>query len=523
MAGVSALLPFQWRAYWRSIRARSAWAGANMTMVLILGLLMIPSLFAGCIFAAARMRGDAAGQGVMFAEILLLSIFLAWFMLPILAAGIEARGQAVAPIRLLQFPLSTRQLFLIGVSGTLVQPIYWVLILASALCLIPLLAGPSPALGLTAGLLFIATSALVSWGVTLLGSALFASRRGREIAMATMTLFLIGIILMINLDIEMEQGVMRLEGLGQSILLMSADGSEGLLARGRSWLPTAWTARAALGEIVWIPMLALLAAAAFAMSYWSLRHSIRHPQRAARGRGRLRAIAPLPGLPPVLGSAARKEFNYLSRTMDAMLGLTLGLGGAGYLLLKSAPSILVLFFGIPVILLVISAMPMNCFGLDGRAVDRYRLLPLSGREVILSKNLAYFFVSALQLLPLILAGAIRFGPVTGLAAICFASSILLLFVLWGNSVSIRVPAPREFFNFDSKEQAGGIISQFYAMLIWGIPGGVAMATQALGSLALLLGQLLFLALCLLVYRRRLAAAGRLFETKSDTMRDRLAV
>ena len=77
----------------------------------------------------------------------------------------------------------------------------------------------------------------------------------------------------------------------------------------------------------------------------------------------------------MLGTAARKEFSYLSRTMDAMLGLTLGLGGAGYLLVKSAPSILVLFFGIPIILVSVSAMPMNCFGLDGKAVDRYRGVP----------------------------------------------------------------------------------------------------------------------------------------------------
>lgn len=521
MAGLVHLLRYQWRAYWRALRAKSLWSGANMTMVLVLGLLMLPAHIAGCFFAASRMRTDAGGQGALFTELLLLGLFCAWFFLPILAVGIEARGQAISPQRLRQFPLSMRRLFLAGVTGTLVQPIYWMLLFASLLALIPLAAAPRPLLGLPAGLLFLCTSALFSWGVTLLGSAVFASRRGREIAMLLMTAFMLGFILIMNLDLESRDGAFYLEGLGRSWLLADLDGDAGLLVRGRGWLPSAWAVEAALGRGLWLAALAAVAAAAFTVSLLSLRFSLTHPPRMASGRRRLRGLGGLPGLSPAIGAMTRKELSYLARTMDAMLGMALGLGGMIYLLAKDEPSPLVLLFGIPIILLVVTAMPMNCFGLDGRAVDRYRLLPLSGRDVLLSKNLAYFIVSAVQLLPLIVAGGLRFGWGPGLAAPCFAGSILILFVLWGNVVSVRVPAPREFFNFDSKEQAGGVISQLYAMLIWGLPGLVVLLTAPLGDLALFLGQLLLLALCLAVYRNRLGAAGRLFEARAESMRGRL--
>ena len=46
------------------------------------------------------------------------------------------------------------------------------------------------------------------------------------------------------------------------------------------------------------------------------------------------------------------------------------------------------------------AISMNAFGLDGRAADRYRLLPLSGRDVLLSKNAAFFVLCGIEILPI---------------------------------------------------------------------------------------------------------------------------
>jgi len=165
---------------------------------------------------------------------------------------------------------------------------------------------------------------------------------------------------------------------------------------------------------------------------------------------------------------------------------------------------------------------MNCFGLDRRAVDRYRLLPLSGRDVLLSKNLAYAMITAVQVGPLILAGAYRFGLVVGLAALCGAAAYWLLLVIWGNWVSVRHPAPREFFNFDNREQAGGILSQLYALAVEGALILVALIGYRAGPWILLAVQVILLALCAALYRARLARTGRLFEESAELMRERLA-
>ena len=82
MASVRALLPYQWRAYWRSLRARSVWAGANLTVVLVVAALMLPAHIGACVVATVRMRSDALGQGALVAELVLTGVLVAWLTLP---------------------------------------------------------------------------------------------------------------------------------------------------------------------------------------------------------------------------------------------------------------------------------------------------------------------------------------------------------------------------------------------------------------------------------------------------------
>ena len=67
------------------------------------------------------------------------------------------------------------------------------------------------------------------------------------------------------------------------------------------------------------------------------------------------------------------------------------------------------------------AIVHNSFGLDARGVDRYRLLPLSSKEIVLSKNLAFFIVFGLQTLPLSVAAARlpKLPYKVSLAPLCF--------------------------------------------------------------------------------------------------------
>jgi hypothetical protein len=255
---------------------------------------------------------------------------------------------------------------------------------------------------------------------------------------------------------------------------------------------------------------------------WGLRRALTHPATGgSRPGSRRRGIRTIPGLPAALGAATLKECRYLSRTLDMILGTLFAWGAAVWLLLQSEPNALALLAGIGA-LVSETAMPMNAFGLDRGAVDRYRILPLSGREVLLSKNLAFFIVAAIQVVPLCIAAAFAFGPAESLACLFGFATFALALLMLGNGLSVSEPMPREFFNFDSKEQTGGILGLLYAMLIWVVPAGVGLLARLAGPFVLVGAEALLFGGAVVFYRRLLTGAGRLFEASAETMRARLA-
>jgi hypothetical protein len=167
-------------------------------------------------------------------------------------------------------------------------------------------------------------------------------------------------------------------------------------------------------------------------------------------------------------------------------------------------------------------IPLNNFGLDGKAVDRYRLLPLSSRQVILSKNLAYVLLVLIELAAPVLVALFRVGVPYTLACLCGCLAVCCLTMAWGNFVSIRSPAPREFFNFDSSEQAGGMLPILYSLAIWAVPGGLGIGLMSIGPWAFLGGEILLLGTAAGVWAATLGPAGRQFETQAESMREKLA-
>ena len=113
----------------------------------------------------------------------------------------------------------------------------------------------------------------------------------------------------------------------------------------------------------------------------------------------------------------------------------------------------------------------NLFGLDSpNGLDRYALFPLSGRDILLSKNLA------LGLVLIILSGAIfpfalwRFG--VGVTAFGIVELLLvgLAYLSWGNWMSVRQPYRMQFYRFS----AGGSPADAVIGIFFGSVPGVIM-------------------------------------------------
>jgi len=521
---VLAFAPYQWRSQWRDLRQRGAWRGANVSTVIVVGALGLWGQIALCALAVVSLAKGEAFAGAALAEAGLMGVLLGWLVLPILVSSIAGGGPGVTVQRLVQFPLSSLQLFLVGALGSLLQPVYWVLVLASLVSLVPLALMPRPFAGMAAGLVYVAAAAVVSWGVGLFASAVSSSRRGREIALTVVAILVFGIIPLSFGHLSHADGVFRYRWLDREFLILDLEARQGLLVVVSDWMPAALVGGCARGEQVAVrfAMLVIALMAGLGLSVLSLRRLLRHPAEGLGGtRTRRRGIAAPPGLPPALGVVTVKELRYLRRTLDALLGFAFGAIAALWILLRPGDANKVLVLCLPVIALNEMVMPLNVFGLDGPAVDRYRLLPLSGRQVLLSKNLAFLGLVLAEITAPLVAGLWRLGAPFTLAAACAGLSACLLMIVWGNRTSIHAPARREFFNFDSKEQAGGILSMLGVVALWLIPFAVGLAARRGGAGALLVGELALLLAAAGVYALALPAAGRAFESRAEEMRARL--
>jgi len=522
---VAALLPYQFRAYWRATARRGAFRGAETAIFAIVCVLALPGHAALCFAAASRLRAGELEMGLLLTNATMTNLLFAWITVPLLLQSIDIARPGFAPARLAQFPLSAAQIFAVTIAGALVQPVYVALAILSALSLIPLAVAPSPIPGAIAGALFVAASALLSWGIALASAAILASRRAREAATALLLVLIVAAVFAVRIDLALEDAGFVVRYRGEEWLLANRSGTEGALVALGRWSPASLAARAAAGRdaAASIAALAALAAAAFGVAVWSVRRMLLHPVAGVASAGRkTRAIFGAPFLAPPFGAAAQKELRYLLRTMDAWMGFAIGAGGALFIALRSgAPDIALL--GLASLAAIGEmAIPLNAFGLDRAGVDRYRLLPLAGARIIASKNVAAFALIALQTLPLWVAGVARFGAASALTMFLCVAGAVVLTAAWGNVVSVRAPAPRHFYNFDRVDQAGGAAGVVVGLAIWVAAAGVWFALDAAGAAALIAGEAAAFASALALYRATLPRAGARFDASAEAMRARLA-
>lgn len=518
------LLPYMWRAWWRKLEMRGVWHGANTAAVTALALLGLIGVVFSSVFALESLREGAVPRGMMMLEGCLNAVLMGWLFVPVMVGATTAEGRGLQPVRMGQFPLRPGDLLLIGLMGRLVQPVYWILAATSLCVFLPLSAVARPWIGVAAGLLFVAFSALLAWSVELFGSALFSSRRGREMMMLGVLLLMLPLAVVLNSDFDLEDGDLTAALGGHSVLLLNEDASEGLFLQGRVVSPSRWVIQAAGGRepVVGFLLLAVVTAASAWLALASLRRVMLHPPGSLRARkGATSAIGPLRGLPVTLGPLVIKEIRYLSRTLDHLMAVGLGIAALAWILLRPDHMRFVLPLAALNIVLNESAIPLNNFGLDGPGADRYRLVPLSGREVLLTKNLAYFFLVAIHLIPVVLAGILKGGSVLALATVLATAAVCLVTAAGGNVVSIKSPSPRAFFNFDSKEQTGGGLALFLAALVWLVPAGVYFGLIWIGIWAVVLGMTVLLAAAGLVYWLWLPHSGEAFDQSGESMRVRL--
>jgi hypothetical protein len=267
-----------------------------------------------------------------------------------------------------------------------------------------------------------------------------------------------------------------------------------------------------------IPLLTLAAvsAAVGGSLFWSFRRSVfAQSDKPALGRT-ADSVLWFPGR---FGGLVRKEQQEFRKLLDVWPGLLLALVVSTASLFGPLPPIV----GQAIIVIVFvmnTHVIMNCFGLNtGAEVNRYAILPLRGRDVLLIKNLGLTVIVAAQLTLLILIAGWRSGLVEAAAEVLLAVVLLLSHLAWGNLVSVTAPFKMQFYRFAS---SGEPVTAMVGSTIGSAPGVIVLFllhSESTWSAATMAGVLL---LSLATYLVSLHYSGRSFERRRHIIGERLS-
>ena len=429
MDRIAAILRFQWRAYWRRFR-RAGNISANNVGVLVLfaGIAVFRYLQQLPAIAAQLSRSETSRY-----ETALTIVFVVW-MLPVLGES----SRSIMSRDLLHTPLTSIELFLIRLGSVFISPVTWVIVAASLTLCYPISKASHPGTGIVALLLFV----LFSLAISLTIAHVLSSGFMRKLLVGA--LFVLSVVL------------------GGSWLL-----SGRILSAGPAWWPHKLAAQATVSSRPFgsLAALALLTIVAFGVSLWTFNGSL-EPGEARRSQ-RL-TILGLVEFPGRLGGLMKKDLRYFTRSLDLYLVLPIVIMLDIYLATAPDPSAPIFRAVLVFLFLPLFSLVSNCFGLDSPlGFDRYAPLPLSGRDILLSKNLAFASLVVLLFVAIFPFAFLRFD--LGVIALGFIEVALmaLAYLSWGNWMSVRDPYRMQFYRFSS---GGSPIDAIMGLIFGSLPG-----------------------------------------------------
>ncbi len=476
---------YQWRAYWRRVRGAGSFRKNNIgALVLIGGICLVRYAQQLPLIAKQLANGETSKY-----ESFLVVVFLAW-MLPVMA---ESR-RSISTRSLLHFPLSIADLYLIRLASVFVSPVSWMVAAASLALIYPLSRSASLIHGVVALLLFV----LLALFTGLMSAHLLGNPVVRKILFILMiaACATIGLLLFFKGNTSFQQvGYLKL------------------------WLPTKLAASAALGSrpLTSLTALAGMLAVVIVISFLAFMPSVESlPSRRSQSFSLLSLIE----FPGRLGGLIKKDLRYSFRLLDSYFALPVVILFDIYLVSNDAPSAFAFWIIAGVLILPCIGLTFNSFGLDSPlGLDRYTLLPLSGRETLLSKNLSFVFL-VLLLFGFVLPFAVwKLGLIATVVGMMVFFLVVIAYVCCGNYMSIDSPFKMHFYRFAS---GGPLVDTVMGVIFGSLPGAIAIYFLYHESYGALWKIMVLLLLYCVVYVFSIRWAGRRFERRREAIRTALS-
>jgi hypothetical protein len=481
MDRIAAILRFQWRAYWRRVQRAGNMSTNNVGVLVLLGVMSVFKYLQQLPGIAAQL---AQGKTARY-ETLLMAVFLVW-MFP--AMG-ESR-RSITSGALLHTPLTSRELFFIRVGSIFISPVTWAIAAGSLALCYPISKAAHPATGVAALLMFLLFSLGMSLTITHVLSSAFMRRLLLGLVLAGSVVF------------------------GGSWLVYGR-----VSATAFSWWPNQLTANAAVASRPFgsLTILAVMTAAVFGLSLWTFTGSLQPGGDRRSQRFTVLGLIPFPGK---FGGLFKKDLRYFSRLLDIYFALPIVILLNIYLASSPEPSAPIFRAVLVALFLPFISMISNCFGLDSPLeFDRYTLLPLSGRDILLSKNLAFGAVLVISFGAIFPLALWKLGA--GVAVLGFVEVVLmgLAYLSWGNWMSLRDPYKMQFYRFSA---GGSLPDAIMGMLFGSLPGAIMAYLLYWENYGAIWKIMLVILLYLALYYLSVTRAGRRLEERREDIRHALS-
>lgn len=472
MDRVTAILKCQWRAYWRRFRGSASLRASNVgILVLFGGLASLRFLQQLPIVASQLERGQTARY-----ETLLNVVFFAW-MVPVMG---ESR-RAITSRALLHFPLSSRELFLIRVGSVFCSPLSWIVVALSLTLCGPIAVTEYPVTGAIGLFALLLLGLFVSLTITHLLQSAFARRLSFVVLVA----------------VSVVAGLLWLQKQTQFAATL------------RSLLPHRLAVDAATSSTPFRALIVLLALTAFSavLALWTFTLTL-HSQQTRRAQ-RIFGLNQLPGR---FGGLLKKDLRYSSRLLDVYLVLPIIILFDMY----PAPSAIAFAIVIAALFLPCISLVFNSFGLDSAlALDRYTLFPLSGKEKLFSKNLAFGVMMFGMLVTILPLAFWRLGSRVTVLGLMEFVAVLLAYMFCGNWFSVKQPFRMQFYRFAS---GGSLVDIVIGIMIASAPAAFTVYLLAIEDRTVgwkLTGITL---VCVALYLLSLSRSARILDSQHEQIR-----
>ena len=417
-------------AFWRRF-GRGGSSGSQGILLVFSVLILVRYLV-----ALHKAAADLAQNKPALFESLLVGILLVW-MFPLLGNA----GANMATRKLMHLPLSRLELFCIRLLALLFPPFSWAILAASLAICYPIARARNPLAGVIGAICFICFSALTGVAIVhLLRLRLFRQLFFTTLLAATSLILYFGY----------NHGQLRVASLP-------------------SFTPVVLVTRATMGSWLAVTELALLAAAAFIAGLWAFNRTLEITAKPRSQKFRALSAFRLPG---AIGGLITKDFRYFRRLLDPSLGVLVAIVGCLYLIAAEVTSATLVQIFVLTLIACNTPLAFNSFGLDNRAaMDRLKLMPLTGKTILAAKNIAFLMVVGAQLAPLIVLSYWRLGVFVTSLTLAGAAAMAAMYLTWGNWQSINYPFKMHFYQFSSS--SGSLVEAIAGIGFGSLPGVIA--------------------------------------------------